>query len=366
MSKRVKILGAGVAGLVSAISLKNFDRSIAVCVYERKRGVGLNYHDDFQQIENWISKRDTIERVKNDFGIDLSPCIIKPTYTMVVYSPKGKRLGLKSKTPLFYTVRRGNTDSLDDLLRRYALDRGVEISFNSNLRENDVDIVATGPRKVQGFACGYKFNTDLEEGVYVFLDDHIAPKDYAYLVSINGEAALVTVLFGDVRNAELLRLEALSKFKKLLGDFKVENLRKFCGYDAYLHATKRQKGGKLYVGAAGGFQDVLFGFGIKQAIISGYLAAQSIYEGKDFDSLWKNELEKEHKNEIVLRALYDRLGNKGYEFMISFLSLIQKFFDIDIKRFMNFTYGSRILRNSIFYSLAEKYMLKKYDNALIL
>lgn len=366
MTKQIKILGAGIAGLVSAISLKNFDKNIDVSIYEKKRDVGLSHNNDFQQIENWVSNQDIVERVKQHFGIDLSPSIIKPVYSMACYSPKGKKFNLESETPFFYTVRRNNVDSLDDLLRQYALDKNVKIFFNSSLRETDVDIVATGAKKVQGVACGYKFKTDLKDGVYGFLDDDIAPKDYAYLVSIDGEATLAAVLFGEFKNIKNLRMKAFSRFKELLGDFKADNLSKFSGYDSYLHAAKRQKKGRLYIGAAGGFQDVLFGFGIKQAIISGYLSAQSIYEDKDFDCLWKNELEKEHKNEIVLRRLYDLLGNKGYELMIHSLSLIQKFVDIDIKKFMKFAYGSKIVRNPIFYKHAENYMLKKYNNTLSL
>src|SRR3989344_4881005 len=47
--------------------------------------------------------------------------------------------------------------------------------------------------------------------------------------------------------------------------------------------------GKLLVGEAAGFQDKLFGFGIRFALISGILAATSFIEIKNYDDLWKPE-----------------------------------------------------------------------------
>ena len=45
-----------------------------------------------------------------------------------------------------------------------------------------------------------------------------------------------------------------------------------------------------FVGEAAGFQDYLFGLGIRYALTSGNLAARSILEGRDFDNLWRAEL----------------------------------------------------------------------------
>ena len=42
---------------------------------------------------------------------------------------------------------------------------------------------------------------------------------------------------------------------------------------------------KLLVGEAAGFQDLFLGFGMKYAFLSGYIAAKSIIEEKNYDGL---------------------------------------------------------------------------------
>ena len=50
-----------------------------------------------------------------------------------------------------------------------------------------------------------------------------------------------------------------------------------------------QISGKLYVGEAGGFQDLFAGFGIRMAMTAGYLAASSILGGSDYSRLWRRQ-----------------------------------------------------------------------------
>lgn len=355
----ISIMGAGIAGLTAAIALKNFDRKITVDVYEKNPDVGMNHSNDFQQIENWIKRQDTLELMKS-LGVDLSPCVLRNSYNMHTFSPSGRQFDLRSRTPLFYVVRRSSSGSIDDLLRQQALDKGVNIHYNSIVSELDVNIVAGGARNVQGFASGLKFRTNLRDGIYGLLDDKFAPKDYAYIVCINGEATMATVAFMHGGDTNVLREKALLRFKQMLGNFSVEEQREFCGWDAYLHASSRRLGNTLYAGAAGGFQDALFGFGIKQALISGYLAARSIHTGEDYDILWKKALGDEHRNEIVGRMFFNQLGNRGYELMIAALSFAQRLHDFDAKPFMRLAYASPLVRNWPTYKIAEFYMAHKY------
>ncbi|MEY4491896.1 MAG: hypothetical protein RL085_307, partial [Actinomycetota bacterium] len=46
-----------------------------------------------------------------------------------------------------------------------------------------------------------------------------------------------------------------------------------------------RKNNPLYVGEAAGLQDCLFGFGMRYAMLSGFLAARSLTEGEDYDCL---------------------------------------------------------------------------------
>ena len=71
------------------------------------------------------------------------------------------------------------------------------------------------------------------------------------------------------------------------------------------------QGHARYVGEAAGFQDYLFGLGIRYALTSGYLAARSILEGRDFDELWQSELGAKQETSLVNRFLYETGGNFG-------------------------------------------------------
>ncbi len=360
--KQVRILGAGLAGLTAAICLKNYDPKRKVVIYEKNNNVGLSHNNDFQHFDNWVEKKDVLEQLVEDTGFSVKPAVIKQFYGMTTFSPKGKKFELKSKKPFFYTVRRAPKNSLDDYLRNLAIERGVNILYNSDVHERSVNIVASGAKKLQGIACGYKFHTNLPDGITGFLNDDIAPKDYAYMVVIKGEATLATVLKPiNFTNSRKCREEAFKKFKEYLGDFQTKNMRAFFGFDAYQNLKTRKKENRLYVGSAGGFQDTLFGFGMRQAIISGSLAAKSLYDNKDYDDLWKKRLYNEHKNEMIARMIFDKLSNHGYEALSRIIKSTQEIFDPDLQPFMHFVYNSRLVRCS-FRPIAERYFKKRWGN----
>jgi flavin-dependent dehydrogenase len=72
---------------------------------------------------------------------------------------------------------------------------------------------------------------------------------------------------------------------------------------------------KLYIGESAGFQDCLWGFGMKYAILSGYLAAKSFIDGSDYDVLWKKELEQMIETSLINRYLLEKSGNAGYRYV---------------------------------------------------
>ncbi len=66
----------------------------------------------------------------------------------------------------------------------------------------------------------------------------------------------------------------------------------------------------------GDFQDTLWGFGMRLAISSGVLAAQSLLNGEDYDTLWQRELKPLMETSVVNRALYSMVGNRGYSWCL--------------------------------------------------
>ena len=74
--------------------------------------------------------------------------------------------------------------------------------------------------------------------------------------------------------------------------------------------------GARFVGEAAGFQDYLFGLGIRYALTSGSLAARSILEERDYDELWKSELGAKQQTSLVNRFLYESGGNFGLSMFV--------------------------------------------------
>jgi len=70
----------------------------------------------------------------------------------------------------------------------------------------------------------------------------------------------------------------------------------------------------LRVGEAAGFQDALFGFGIRYAIGSAALAVEALLAGEParYESAWRRALGRRFRTAVVNRYLYERLGDGGY------------------------------------------------------
>ena len=74
----------------------------------------------------------------------------------------------------------------------------------------------------------------------------------------------------------------------------------------------------MLVGEAAGFQDALFGFGIRKALISGYLAGRAWAENRpeDYDRLWRQRLGGLLRASVVNRSLYALFGHLGYHWLV--------------------------------------------------
>ncbi len=57
-SKKIKILGAGISGLTSAIVLSKAGYNVEV--YERNDDVGKRFDGDFQGLMNWVFEEDIL------------------------------------------------------------------------------------------------------------------------------------------------------------------------------------------------------------------------------------------------------------------------------------------------------------------
>lgn len=312
MDKEVKIMGAGPAGLVAGINLARSGYNVTI--FEKSDDCGKRFNGDFQGLENWSRKEDVLDELKL-MGVEVNfHC--EPFSKLKAYNHDLELTDISSDKPLVYLVKRGVAkNSLDAGLKQQALAAGVNIVFNKSIKEEDADIVAKGPSSADIIAKGITFKTNQEDVWMGFLDDDIAPKGYAYLLITKGQGCLVTVLCRHFSKEKEYYEKMREKVSKVY-NLEAYDIKEFGGYGNFFLVNRYVKDSRLYVGEAAGMQDFLWGFGMRYAMVSGYLAAKSIIENKDFEYLMKERFDNQLKASLVNRFLFEQLGNKGYNFLI--------------------------------------------------
>lgn len=296
--RTIKIAGAGIAGLTAAVILAK--NGYSVKVFEKNEDVGKRFNDDFQGLMNWGFKEDMLDYMKRiGLGIGFWN---KPVRSITVFGPDSYQTEVRSESPLFYLVRRGLSDhSLDKYLKKQALRNGAEIIFNKPVNYQEVDIVATGliKRGAPLMALGYVFESDADDISVAIFSDEVSFRGYSYCFIVNGQGVIATANAGDFSKMANY-LEETRNFLKRKFNFNINNEKKFSGLVNFYLPNNDKK----FIGEAGGFQDFLFGFGIRYAMISAELAAQSIQDSKNFKELYKKELSGLIKTSISNRFLY--------------------------------------------------------------
>ena len=312
MENQINIVGAGPAGLTAAIVLAK--HGYKPTVYEMSPDVGHRMSGDFQGLENWSADKDIIALIM-ELGIDVNFLCI-PYYGGDIYAPKIAPLKIESERPIFYLVKRGaENGSIDNGLKEQAVYFGVKIVFNRRIESVDgKTIIAEGPKRAGFIAAGITFDTETNDCAVVIFNDEIAPKGYAYLLINKGFGTMAAVIYKDFKNTK-------KYFKNLVNFFQneknidIKNEKKFGGFGNFFIRNVNASGKKIYVGESAGFQDYLWGFGLRYAIVSGYLAAMSIITGSDYDSLCKKEIKPMLETSLVNRYLIEKFGDFGYRYI---------------------------------------------------
>jgi flavin-dependent dehydrogenase len=348
----INIIGAGPAGLMAAIVLRR--HGFPVTVFEQSSDVGHRLNGDFQGLENWSSERDITQLLK-DIGIEIN-FLCAPYHGGTIYAPEMNPAEVKSDRPIFYLVKRGTMPgTLDMGLKEQALSLGVEILFNHRLDTFEGKaIVGIGPKGADAIAVGITFDTAMDDRAVVVLDDNIAPKGYAYLLVNQGYGTMVTVLYRQYRRGDVC-FENMMRFFKANMELDIRNERKFGCYGNFFLRDTQVYHKKLYIGESAGFQDCLWGFGMRYAILSGYLAAKSFIDDSDYDNLWKKELKPMLETSLINRYLFEKFGHSGYRYMT------RKFAEGNPRRFLLRHYNHSTLKRLLLPFAKRRYESRVKD-----
>jgi len=294
----ITIKGAGISGLTAAINLAR--QGFPVTVFEKNQDVGQRHNEDFEGLENWSDKEDTLNLLKKwniETGFDFTPI-----YEIQLIF-EGRTYYLKDRRPFVYLVKRGGEGSLDLALKEQAVKHGAEIRFGETVE--NAKITATGPKRAKGLAYGKLFKTNFPESkIIMFVDQRLAPESYAYALFWKGQATVATAFFAKhAKNREKYLQNTMNTIKNTV-DYRLEEIKNFSGLAGFHILQTAVSKGSMLVGEAAGFQDALFGYGMKYAFQSGFLAAKAISENKDYDQLWKEAFLPKMKASIVNRWGY--------------------------------------------------------------
>lgn len=298
----IRILGAGPSGLAAAITLARAGRPVEV--FERRDDCGSRFGGDLQGLESFSEGVDVLE--------ELRAAGIATDFTHRGFSEgwqfNGRRADRHTfRAPAFYVVRRGTmADSIDQSLKRQALEAGVVLHFGRSLDPASADIIATGPRSRRPYAIcrGIVFKTDAPDIAVALLDDRAGFKGYSYLLVSNGEGCLCTSLWSDFGRVHeclaVARRQLLARWP-----VRVEEERSVGGMVHFSGRPQWRDGGRLVVGEAAGLQDFLWAFGLRAALRSGVLAGQSLVHGADFHRSADDCFENFIKGGVVNRFLWE-------------------------------------------------------------
>ena len=301
--KSVNIAGGGIAGLSSAHLLKR--NGYYPIVYEKESNIGKSRHGDYEGIENWIFPTE-INSFFEQLGFNFSKIHSFPISKFYVHTKSNKPLSISQPQPFFHMIKRGykKTD-LDFQLYNQCKSSGVEFRFGQKA-PNDCNIIATGTSKAAAYIKGINFKTDLKDQIHLLLGNKFAPKGYAYLIILDGNATLATA-FKKTKTKQKNIINKCKDYFESIG-LSIPEGNAFASRGSFsLPFGPYQEPYKI--GEAGGYQDYLFGFGIRMSMVSGMGAALYILgRQKEAKNVFRI-LNHKRRLSFINRFLYEKLND---------------------------------------------------------
>ena len=306
-ARTYRIAGAGPAGLAAAITLAR--GGAAVELYERGRAPGARFQGGLQLLESYSDDTDVLEEL-NQLGL-ATEFWRRPATRAELRDAGGRATAVSSRRPFGYFILRGpGAGSLEHALAAQALALGVRLHCNTTLELERADIAATGPGPADGVAKEEVFETDDPDRIEVLFDPALAPGGYAYLFLIEGIGTLGIAVLRQFERLEPSFERCRERFHAA-APFTSRGPRSKLSYmNFFLRDAAARPAGPLHPGEAGGYQDYLFGLGIRYALRTGQLAARCLLEGRPFEALCQQRFGPQLEGGIGNRWLYELGGGK--------------------------------------------------------
>ncbi len=274
-------------------------------IFEKESQIGGGRHGDFEGLENWIFS-DDVPTFFDQSGFCFNYITTCPISRFLVHTQNAQPLLIQHDQPFFYMVKRGSgAQDLDHQLYRQCMDAGVQFFLNFNAPDS-CQIQATGTQKAAAYIRGINFKTELKDQVHLLLGHQFAPKGYAYLIIIEGQGTLAAA-FKKPRDIDLDPLQNSRDYFNELG-ITIPAGNPFGSRGSFALPFGLWKR-PYQIGEVGGFQDYLFGFGIRMSMMSGRAAALAILgRTKDARVILK-ELNRKRRLSFVNRILYEQLND---------------------------------------------------------
>ncbi len=333
---KIAIMGAGLSGLASAITLEK--HGIEPAIFEKRSQAG----DRFVNGEVLLSMlvhpvRDCIASLSDQYGIYLQPTA--PIQKMTIQSQHETAV---IEGPLgFINIRGRQEESFEAQLERQVRSK---IRYDSDLTHEDLVKEYTHVILATGDAADAKrsrnFREDLTvsisgatvEGkfdrfeVQTWLDYAIAPHGYGYLVPYSESEANVVVALPDQPGIEggeddLLRIWTAmhEKAQRRLGQgLPVTDRFQIRRYPMGICGSARV-GNTFYVGNNFGSMMPFLGFGQYNALLTGVFAAYDLCGQGSYERL-SEPLRKSYEHSLVLRRALENVEDEGLDRIVRLLS----------------------------------------------
>lgn len=309
----VKIMGAGLSGLAAATILAR--AGVEVHVHDVREDSGKRFDGDFQALENWSMDADFFDQLR-EWGFDPDEFKYTEFNEVDLIHPDDEISKTFSPKVAYRIVERGTSEhTIDQGFKRMAIAAGAKLQYKSRVKEEDCQIIACGPKGTSAVAYGEIFKTKHPNHIAFQLNDKLAPGAYSYLIIIDGVGLICTCLWRKQKGTDRFLNETIAWYQEHYPDIDMEPIKRVGGKGDFTINKRYFQDDRYYVGESGGLQDFMWGFGMRMAVWSGYLAAQDILGKCNYEKEVRKQLMPYVRTSVANRFLMNRVGDKTFKFM---------------------------------------------------